>query len=285
MITSAKALHYGDGWGNPLWGLPLQFSWQYDTGRLLNTVDKQVNTSSWWGGMNYFLSIIPFVSALEAKVVTVPEGSLLTIKTPNVSLFCASYQSCLKVAPLATSAWLQFFQRAAASPPPNVTEAVSLLWAAHVQSLHAGLPAMQPLLHLLPSKQEQAFGQDWASLVDFIAAMQFDVDYNHTNYLQGFILPPRLLASGDVAPFIRGFTPAQNRGVLLSSLFYQANALTRGKLFDMWKRVCCTAQGRADAYSAAINMLQNDKFADDVPSLIKVVADLLKSHPCPAASQ
>jgi hypothetical protein len=58
LLASATSLHFDNGWGNPLWGLPLQFSWQHDTGRLLSSSSTQdiVNTSSWWGGMNYFLS-------------------------------------------------------------------------------------------------------------------------------------------------------------------------------------------------------------------------------------
>ena len=35
LLGASTPLHYDHGFGNPLWGLPLQFSWQHDTGRLL----------------------------------------------------------------------------------------------------------------------------------------------------------------------------------------------------------------------------------------------------------
>ena len=53
-LVTASSAALG-GWQDPIWGLPLQFSWQHDTGRLLwsaqsNTSNTdRVNASSWWG--------------------------------------------------------------------------------------------------------------------------------------------------------------------------------------------------------------------------------------------
>ena len=74
LLADATALHSfpGAGLGNPLWGLPLQFSWQHDTGRLLQGGENgtaRINTTSWWGGMNYMLSVLPFIAGLEAGVL------------------------------------------------------------------------------------------------------------------------------------------------------------------------------------------------------------------------
>lgn len=95
---------------------------------------------------------------------------------------------------------------------------------------------MEPRLSLLPSAPERAFALSWANLVDFIAAMRFDVDFNHSNYLQGFIVPPRLLTAADTAPFIPDFTSAQNRALVLGSLFADANAFTKGGMLNMWQK-------------------------------------------------
>ena len=84
---------------------------------------------------------------------------------------------------------------------------------------------MSSLLNQLPSKKESNFGLSWANLVDFIAALQYDVDYNKTNYLQGMIVPPRMLTNQDHPPFISDFTPAQNRALVVADLFNKANQL------------------------------------------------------------
>ena len=51
LLASTKQLQYSDEFGNPLWGLPLQFAWQHDTGRLFSGVNDTINVTSWWAGM------------------------------------------------------------------------------------------------------------------------------------------------------------------------------------------------------------------------------------------
>ena len=139
---------------------------------------------------------------------------------------------------------------------------------------------MEPLLEFLPSSQESKFGVSWANLVDFVAALQFDVNFNNTNFLQGMIVPPRLLLDSDRAPFIKDFSPAQNRALVVSSIFNKANVATHGGLLSMFKRACCTLKGREDAYGAMIALLEG-KGLLTIADVIKFVYDLVKSHPCP----
>ena len=200
MLGAATPLQFNAGWGSPLWGLPLQFAWQHGTGRLFSNLSvelascdlhkREVSTSAWWGAMNYFLSIIPFVAALESGVIRpVTPAVVLIAPPPQATLlpFCISFADCAAVAPNASAGWLRFFTRvreAQLGKPLNLTEAVGLMWRAHVHSLHEGLPLAAPLLPELASRAEGRFGESWASLVDFVAAMGTDVDYNETNFLQ-----------------------------------------------------------------------------------------------------
>ena len=142
-----------------------------------------------------------------------------------------------------------------------------------------GIPRMAALLDRLPSSKESEFGLSWANLVDFIAALRFDVDYNKTNYLQGMIVPPRLLTDLDKAPFIKDFTPAQNRALVVAKLFNEANQLLHGELLVMFKKACCTQKGRDDAYNSMIALLTG-KTLLTIEDIIKFVVDLLKAHPC-----
>ena len=292
LLIASTPLHYDRGFGNPLWGLPLQFSWQHDTGRLLGGSGDVISPSSWWGGMNYLLSIIPFVGGLEAGVVAVPEGTRVRIADPttmpghllqradgshgSAPHFCTSYVSCLATYPNATAAWLKFFQTVKhPDPGMNASSYVQLLWHAHVHSLHEGLPAMAPLLAALPSATERTFGTDWANLVDFVAALQFDVDYNRTNFLQGLIVPPRLLTDRDHAPWIGDFSGAENRALVIARLFSEASTASHGSLLELFKRACCSATGRADATAAMISLLEG-KVVPAVEGLLKMVEDLAR---------
>eukprot|EP01035_Chromulina_nebulosa_P017478 gene17478-23030_t len=55
---------------NILWGLPLQHSWQYVTGRLFSSDnDTTIDVKAWWGDMNYYLSIIPYLGAVKAALL------------------------------------------------------------------------------------------------------------------------------------------------------------------------------------------------------------------------
>merc|ERR1711871_248813 len=302
LLSSAAALHFGEGgFGDPLWGLPLQFAWQHDTGRLLSpsTAPDRINALSWWGGMNYMLSIVPVIGALEAGVIEVPIGSTVQFASPPndcgggggggdgcSSRFCTSYTGCQALVPKATKGWTDFMRQVQAaanqtggSSALSLNESIRLLWTGHVASLHEGLPLMAPLLDNLPSTTEAQFGVAWANLVDFIAALQYDVNYNQTNYLQGMIVPPRVLTASDHAPHIPDFTHAQNRALVVASLFDKANRASKGELLRLFTRGCCTQMGRDDAYNSMISLLEG-KALLTIEGIIQFVLDLVKSHPC-----
>jgi len=274
--STTTELQFDKGWGNPLWGLPLQFSWQHDTGRLASSVQEIVNTSSWWANVNYVLSVIPFVAAVEAGLI--PNGKSLTIAPAIASpVACTSYSTCLQLAPNATSKWLILMKRVKGGNL-NISTAVELLWDAHLHSLHEGIPLATPLVPLLPSVAEAHFGLSWANLVDFVAALRFDVNYNNTNMLQALVMPPRILHDNDSVPHIHDFSGAQNRALLASDVLYSANQKTGGRVLQLFQRLCCTESGRVAAYNTMIGFMQNP--STDGANLLKVLWDLVRSHPC-----
>ena len=274
LMGATPALAWGEeGEGHPLWGLPLQFAWQRETGRLFGDGGDVVSKESWWAGMNYMLSVVPFVAAMEAGAITVPWPKSFVIEpAPG---FCTTFQSCSAAAPRASAAWREFFRWAVEEPEPALEKALELLWRAHAASLHDGLPLMSYLLDHLPSARERSFGLQWANLVDFIAALRYDVDFNHTNFLQGLIVPPRLLRDSDRPGLIHDFTPAQNRGLLVAELVSDAN---RGGLaLRLWQQACCTPSGRKAATRAAVGLLEHPLL--DLPALVDVLIQLAESFP------
>ena len=152
MVQNTKP--YFNSWGynntgNLLWGLPLQFGWQKSSGRLRNMVDSLdcgscVSPNSWWADMNYFLSVLPFLGALNAGVFSPLKYPVYIAKPANVDenvkqKFCTSVQECLKNHGDVIRDWTEFFERVkVASSRSDQDATVALMWKAHTTSLLNG---------------------------------------------------------------------------------------------------------------------------------------------------
>ena len=82
------------------------------------------------------------------------------------------------------------------------------------------------------SKPEAEFGRSWVVAVDYIAASRFPTTLTKVYQFQEG-LPPRLLVSGDKAPFIRDFTDLQNIVLFGMNLLYKINEST-GKPYKQY---------------------------------------------------
>eukprot|EP00756_Hemistasia_phaeocysticola_P053102 Hpha_TRINITY_DN2849_c0_g1::TRINITY_DN2849_c0_g1_i1::g.171267::m.171267 len=281
MIATAKNIQFGGELGSPLWGLVLQCGWQMQTGRHLNTTVNAVNTSSWWGAMNYALSTVPFISAVEAGLFAPLNSTTVNVLAApyNASLFCASYESCSKKFPQATLKWREFFTAVVrgGGDADGTTEG---LWEGHMASLHEATPMMQPLLGSLPSAEEQKFGTSWANLIDFVAALNRGMNFSAVNQLQEALIPPRMLRAGDRPLHIADFTQTQNFALAVMEDLATANAVTHGEVYVIFHHLCCTPEGRAAANKAADDALWN---RGHLPAdVLKVLLELAALHPCPA---
>ncbi|XP_036260476.1 protein LEG1 homolog [Molothrus ater] len=250
--------------GNILWGLPLQHGWQFRTGRL---ADPSGVTScghengellcqsvrSWWSCMNYYLSIIPFLGAVEAGLF----GQLpyeIEILPPGEQKddFCYSVKDCWSRMPKLMDDWKAFFEyllsteRKAVSSASlssfKLDDALGLMWKAHTSSIAYALPKFHDSLKYL-SDPEANFGEDWANAVDFIAATHFSTDLLTTNDFQAF-LPQRMLVEGDVLPSISDFSPGQNKVLVSLRALHKVNKITGGLLLKIWQKAMSTEAGR-----------------------------------------
>ncbi|XP_066401862.1 protein LEG1 homolog [Molothrus aeneus] len=266
LSASAKYFHaFGpQNSGNILWGLPLQHGWQFRTGRL---ADPSGVTScghengellcqsvrSWWSCMNYYLSIIPFLGAVEAGLF----GQLpyeIEILPPGEQKddFCYSVKDCWSRMPKLMDDWKAFFEyllsteRKAVSSASlssfKLDDALGLMWKAHTSSIAYALPKFHDSLKYL-SDPEANFGEDWANAVDFIAATHFSTDLLTTNDFQAF-LPQRMLVEGDVLPSISDFSPGQNKVLVSLRALHKVNKITGGLLLKIWQKAMSTEAGR-----------------------------------------
>ena len=112
---------------------------------------------SWWGDMNYYLSAIPFLGALNSGILGPVSHPVLMLKPSNASSqlqgkFCESVADCSSRFPELMSRWTLFFQlmrkkkslsRPAIVPGPSPTPQqdamLSHLWAGHTKSIETGV--------------------------------------------------------------------------------------------------------------------------------------------------
>ena len=139
--------------GNLLWGLPLQFGWQKMSGRLrdmrsnhghVGCGDYCVSPTSWWADMNYYLSVLPFLGALNSGIFSPLKYPLYITKPANVSekvkqKFCTSIEECKVKHAEVIQDWTEFFRRVKdASPASDHDVTVALMWKAHTTSIKHG---------------------------------------------------------------------------------------------------------------------------------------------------
>ncbi|XP_065257635.1 protein LEG1 homolog [Emys orbicularis] len=262
--------------GNILWGLPLQLGWQYHTGRLADPSNVTtcghgagqhlcISVRSWWASVNYYLSIIPFLGAMEAGFFGQLQHEIKILPPEELRAdFCYSAADCRSHIPKVMDAWKAYFEYllsteqkserpTASSFSIEKDEALHYLWEAHVASIAYAVPKFRNSLKYV-SGPEASFGENWANAVDFIAATHFSADLQNTNYFQAF-LPPRMLSERDQAPFISDFSPEQNKVLLAFCVLHKTNELTGGTLLLLWRMAMSTEAGRAVVRSLIENLV------------------------------
>ncbi|NXA47127.1 LEG1H protein, partial [Nothocercus julius] len=239
-LLNASAKYFtafgSQNFGNILWGLPLQHGWQFRTGRLADPSSVTssgceaedhlcISVRSWWACINYYLSIIPFLSALEAGLFGELPYEVEVLPPEELrDDFCYSVADCRSRIPELVDEWKAYFESSTRQSSFSLDDALGHMWEAHVASIAYALPKFHDRLIYL-SDPEAYFGEDWANGVDFIAATYFSTDLWNTNHFQAF-LPQRMLVEGDVIPFIYDFSPQQNKVLFSLRALHKTNELT-----------------------------------------------------------
>ncbi|XP_075720374.1 protein LEG1 homolog [Rhinoderma darwinii] len=278
---------------NVLWGLPLQHGWQFHTGRLQDTSKQRsedqtsISAKSWWACMNYYLSVIPFLGAVDAELFEgFPYGIDISRPDESQSDFCYSMEECRSSSTKAMDKWKTFFesikassQMSVVSVPPLAKEediVLSYMWRAHVESINVALPRCSERLRYL-SGPEGGFGEDWATAVEFIAATNFPTNFQSTNDFQTF-LPHRILVENDKVPNIPDLSETENRVLSTLHSINKVNRFTGGYLLSLWKKAMCSEQGKAAGRNLLQNMVTDPNLAPQ--TMIKIMIELLKNSAC-----
>ncbi|OBS72019.1 hypothetical protein A6R68_13404, partial [Neotoma lepida] len=191
---------------NILWGLPMQFGWQYKTGRLADPTGGTdcgyehgellcVSVDSWWADVNYFLSVVPFLAAVDSGILGISSDQI-TISPPPLDQmkFCYNISDCRELLGETIDNWTAFFK--------------------YMQLPSSDFDGLLKHLYTYYSDQEANFEENWAIAVTYLAAAYLPTTLYKTHRFQEG-LPPHVLSDTDIAPFIANFTSLQNE-VLLS---------------------------------------------------------------------
>ena len=155
---------------HPLWGYVAQLAWQQRSGRL-GTGDDRILGQSWWGGMNYALSVVPYWAAMQEGVVPA-----LALPEPPLKFSRA-------VVVWRTAVKMMMAYVADADLEPLRRE----IWEAHLASIDAGeREHFSRRLELPPL--ERRFSLGWTRMVELFAAAAWRTDL------------PRVIALGDTLP-------------------------------------------------------------------------------------
>uniref|UniRef100_A0A4W3IID7 Protein LEG1-like protein n=1 Tax=Callorhinchus milii TaxID=7868 RepID=A0A4W3IID7_CALMI len=274
-VTAESMENLGpDNTGNLLWGLPLQHGWQLETGRLADLSGTSscgyqsgdplcISTKSWWSCMNYYLSTIPFLGAVDAGFFEEWPFEI-EIQSPeeHVDDFCYGTADCHTFIPEVMIKWRTFLRtkkssiyKVAPTLSPKEDIISYYLWTAHVASIEGALSKCSERLKYM-SAPEARFGISWSNAVEFIAATHFLTNFKDTNIFQAY-LPQRMLLASDEGPTIPDLSEEENRVLVTLNLLNEVNTITDGRLLQMWKRSMCSETGRAEGRYLLENMILN----------------------------
>lgn len=231
-----------------LFGLPSQFSWQYQSNRLFSNGTLTVSTDSWWGAANYYLSVLPFLGAVNAGLIQ--QEPFVLVQKEN---FCSKIAQCVQQTPTAMVRWTRFFSTIS---QPNYCSNSQIddriidrcylgpMWSAHIASIDEALPLISKKLNLLPSFSEQRFAFGWANLVDFISRSRMNTNLIKTNEYQDKFLPRRLLTDEDHPPHCPDLSYTVNKAV---ELILSIHADWYSDLDKIWQKPTCNFEARQEA--------------------------------------
>ncbi len=181
----------GDGiWeGEPNRGIWLQTQWQ----RTSNRTEYQ-----WWSEVNYTLNVWQALSLAQADrfgEFTHLHGTLDDVPVePDLSVDAALTDDIIR-------GWLTYYDRLAQygqSPPSDTAAAAkelqTLLWNAHLLSIHAGLVAAAPDLAGLPTAEERIFAESWGeTMVEYLTVANFPTNEGPVDIFSKRFLPVDIL--------------------------------------------------------------------------------------------
>ncbi|KAF2071379.1 hypothetical protein CYY_007295 [Polysphondylium violaceum] len=268
--THIPSLFNADNSNNCLWGLRLQFHWQYNSGRLEAT-GSNINQQSWWADMNYFLSVIPYLAAMRANLV--PQVIITPPSDPMIaSKVCTTFETCNSTM---MARWYNFFETIVAhqngSSSTTDSELLEIMWMAHTESIHVALEKFDRELKLF-SEKESKFGFGWANFVEVISIVNFNTNFTQVTTLSAD-LPNRMLKFTDFPPFITNMTKDMNNIVLaIHSIADLAKTPLWNPFLDTLRAIC-----KKPACQTLIDNKIQEFVSHPIPTILDILFNIMSS--------
>lgn len=268
-VSNSNNRFGADNTANPLWGLIFQLHWQYNTNRLgLDEAPDSIDANSPWGYGNFTLSVIPYLGAINAGLVSdlnvvgpAREGQFAFIFGPN-----SAQRTIPDELRSALEAWKDFFALIMTDNGQSDQEYLrKSMWHAHKQSLDVVAQRLSTLQYTQYSELEMRFLKGWCRMVDFLWAAAWVTDFTSTTENGLDVLPHRPLEQQDLSTGFADFSEEAARNTQ-SVLKLQAMSDTKFDLnLGMWRRAMRTSRARAN-----VNELLSSAVADDAPLMARM---------------
>jgi hypothetical protein len=243
---------------NILFALPSQFGWQFNSNRLFTNGTLNISLNSWWASANYYLSVIPFLAAVETGII--PHESFVVVRNEN---FCSNSLECSEQVPNAMIEWRKFFtqlQQLEKKFDDRIIDVQYLgpMWSAYKASIDEALPLVESKLSFLPSDLERLFGYGWARLISLIAMTRKNTNLYETIKNQRTFLPRRMLLESDRHVHTNDLPDLVNKSLdfLLSFRFQWLSYIE-----TFWEKLTCSYEGRVYAQHTLESMAKSKLLA------------------------
>ncbi|XP_016295261.1 protein leg1a-like [Sinocyclocheilus anshuiensis] len=278
---------------SPLWSLPLQLGWKLRSGRLTDPSPGSSSTcglesselvcispQSWYACMNYYMSVLPFLAAVQTGVVGKGEIQLhIQVPAEVAQDYCSSFTDCSTRYPDAMTKWDTFFQSLQQISNSDDTDfnkkdkILGLLWAAEEASLQTASLACSERQKLY-SSPEVRFGQGWLNSAAYVAAAHFHANIEKSEKYMA-PLPSRVLQETDSPPNIPDLSAEENHALHIFGWMNSVNQLLGGSLVNLWRRAMCSPQAREKGQGLLHDLILDPKFPGT--SLMAILTEMTTS--------
>ncbi len=187
--TGRAAITGNDDERHIFWGHGFQLYWQSQSGRL-GAEAGIIDPSAWWGMMNFSLSVIPYLGAVEAG--TAKALSFVPPAAGAGGVFDLSEDIPAVWQPMieAWAAWFSFLAREAQAD--DLDALCHRAWHAHLVCIEEAGRLFTPAFADLPAC-ERDFALGWTRMVDFFGAAARPTDLAALEGIDARPLPPFIL--------------------------------------------------------------------------------------------
>ncbi|KAM9551714.1 protein LEG1 homolog [Salvelinus alpinus] len=275
---------------SPLWGLPLQLAWKLRSGRLVDptgdTICGQegdpmcISTNSWWACVNYYLSVIPFLAAVQKGLIG--DGLIqVQVQAPAEAAedYCTSYTDCSAKNPDLMAKWEEFFQTLKDVSASEISDfekrdqILGAFWAGETLSLNTASSSCKAKMSYY-SSPEVAFAKSWMNAADYVAAAYFQSSLNNSVLFMR-PLPSRVLQEGDSAPNIADLSTEENHNLYIFGWMARMNTILLGSPVKMWRSAMCSDKAREKGRELLQNLILDPKFA--VSTFVSILTEMTRS--------